>query len=263
MPRRVRIDLAYDGTAYEGWQIQPGRFTVQGVLEEALTRLHGGVRVKVRGAGRTDSGVHARAQVADAEVDDRFPDGELHGALLSILPGDIRAARVVSTGAAFHAQHDARGKTYVYFVDRSRSGSPFLARYAHQEPRALDEAAIDDALARLPGTRDWSGFAGAACVVADRVRALTEARRCAVRPGLDAFVFSADGFLTHMVRNLVGTVLDVGRGRFTPARVDEVIVSKDRGVAGATAPARGLWLWHVDYGGAGDADAHNPVPPLW
>jgi tRNA pseudouridine38-40 synthase len=101
-------------------------------------------------------------------------------------------------------------------MDRSRGGSPFLARYAHHEPRTLDDAAMDDALARLPGARDWSGFAGAACVVADRVRTLTEARRFAVRARSRGVRFSADGFLTHMVRNLVGTVLDAGRGRFAP-----------------------------------------------
>lgn len=247
MPRRVRIDLAYDGTAYEGWQIQPRGSTVQGVLEAALTRLHGGARVGVRGAGRTDAGVHARGQVADARVGDRLSDRSLRRALRAMLPRDIRVLGVRTVADSFHARHDAVAKTYAYYVDRSAAGDPFLARYVLHEPATLDLDAIDRALAWLPGRRDWSGFAGSACAVRDRVRTLTVARRESVRRDLDAFVFCADGFLNHMVRNLVGTLLAVGRGRFEPERLAEIVASGDRARAGPTAPAHGLVLERVDY----------------
>ncbi|HZN54680.1 MAG TPA: tRNA pseudouridine(38-40) synthase TruA [Candidatus Polarisedimenticolaceae bacterium] len=258
MERRVRIDLAYDGTAYAGWQVQPGLATVQGTLEGALGRLHGGAAVRARGAGRTDAGVHARGQAADAAVAVRADDAALLAALSGLLPDAIRPRRVLTVDPGFHARRRARAKTYRYLVDTSPHGDPWLARFALASPGAMDEGAVDEALAKLPGRRDWSGFTGAACEVTDRVRTMTEARRVVTRPGLVAFVFSADGFLTHMVRNLVGTLLDIGRGRFAPDLVDEVLASGDRTRAGATAPAKGLALLRVAYDDADGGDSGDP-----
>jgi tRNA pseudouridine38-40 synthase len=166
---------------------------------------------------------------------------------------------VLTVAPAFHAQHDARSKTYRYLVDTSAQGDPWRWRYALAFPFALDEAAVDAALSLLPGTRDWSGFTGAACTVGDRVRTVSEARRIALRPRLVAFVFTADGFLTHMVRNLVGTMLAVGRGAIEPERVAEVLATGDRRRAGPTVPANGLCLERVVYdessgGASGDAE---------
>jgi len=260
MDRRVRIDLAYDGTAYAGWQFQPDSKTVQGVLEEALSRLQAGRAVRVRGAGRTDSGAHARGQVADVLVATRFDDAGLIRALSRMLPGDVRPRRVLTVAPAFHAQHDARSKTYRYLVDTQPYGDPWRRRYALFFPFPFDDEAVDAALSLLPGTRDWSGFAGAACTVEDRVRTISEARRLILRPGLSAFVFTADGFLTHMVRNLVGTLLAVGRNTMGPERVTEILASGDRRRAGPTVPAHGLSLERVVYdaswgGASGDAEA--------
>lgn len=260
MERRVRIDLAYDGTAYAGWQVQPGLRTVQGVVEDALSRVNGGRPSRICGAGRTDSGAHARGQVADALVATRYDDGGLLQALAHMLPEDVRPRRVLTVAPSFHAQHEAKSKTYRYLIDTSATGDPWRRRYALAVPRPLDEAAIDAALALVPGTRDWSGFAGSACRVEDRVRTITEARRIALRPELQAFVFTADGFLTHMVRNLVGTVLEIGRRSMDPERIEEVLGTRDRRRAGPTAPARGLCLMRVVYdaasgGASGDAAA--------
>jgi tRNA pseudouridine38-40 synthase len=260
MERRVRIDLAYDGTAYTGWQLQPGSKTVQGVVEEALCRLHAGRAVRIRGAGRTDSGAHARGQVADGLVATRLDDHGLIRALSHMLPADIRPRRVLTVAPTFHSQHDAKSKTYRYLVDTSTHGDPWLRRYALPFPFRLNQEAVDAALALLPGTRDWSGFAGAACTVTDRVRTVSEARRIALRPGLVAFVITSDGFLTHMVRNLVGTLLAVGRGTIGPGRITEVLASGDRRRAGPTAPANGLCLERVVYdpssgGASGDDEA--------
>ncbi len=249
MERRVRIDLAYDGTAYAGWQLQPGQPTIQGAVEQALSRIHAGRPVRVRGAGRTDAGVHARAQVADAVVLDRFDDALLLSALSGMLPGDIRPIGVVSVPDRFHAQHHAKEKAYRYLIDTSRHGDPFLARFAIRWPRSMDLAAIDAALALLPGRRDWSGFTGAACAMPDRVRTMTSTRRVAMDGERTALVFTADGFLTHMVRILVGTILDIGDGRFGPDRVREILETGDRARAGATAPAKGLCLDGIRYDG--------------
>jgi len=248
VPRRIRLDLAYDGTGYAGWQVQPGRPTIQGSLEEALARLQGGAAVRVRGAGRTDAGVHARGQVADAQVALAIEDAGITHALRAILPAAIRVLTVRTVDDGFHARHDAIAKTYAYYVDRSAAGDPFLARFSLHERRRLDLDALDEALALLPGRRDWSGFASSPCVVADRVRTMSAARRVSIRPTLDALAFTADGFLTHMVRNLVGSLLEIGVGRAAPPRILEVLASGDRRLAGATAPAHGLTLERVDYG---------------
>jgi len=251
-PRRFRIDLAYDGTDFSGWQVQPRGRTVQGVLERTLTRLQGGRPVSVRGAGRTDAGAHARQQVADARLSISLDEAELGRALRSMLPEDLRPLRVRVVEDSFHSRRDARAKTYRYRLDRSSAGDPFLARYALRHAGDLDLEAMREALGRLPGRRDWSGFAASACVVRDRVRELSEAGYEESGDGEGWFSFTGDGFLTHMVRNLVGTLLEVGRGRFEPARVERILAEGDRSLAGPTAAARGLVLWRVVY--PGDAD---------
>jgi tRNA pseudouridine38-40 synthase len=248
--RRLRLLLAYDGTEFAGWQVQPGQRTVQGVLESALSRLNGDRPVAVRGAGRTDAGVHALGQVADCGYAGDLDDRAVLHALSRMLPDDLRALAVGTAAPGFHARHHALSKVYVYRVDRSAHGDPFLRRYVAWRPGELDREALERALTRLPGQRDWSGFTAAACPVEDRVRTLTVARY-EEADDLGRFTFAADGFLTHMVRNLVGTLLEIGRGRFAPEHVERVLGSGDRSLAGPTAPAAGLFLERVVYDNAG------------
>ena len=244
--RRVRFDLAYDGTDFAGWQLQPNRRTVQGILEQVLTRIQGEGQVRVRGAGRTDAGVHARAQVADCELATRLDDGALIHALRGMLPQDLRPVRLVSVSPQFDSRRDARSKTYRYRLDLSAHASPFLARFALHHPDPIDIGAVETALASLPGERDWSAFTASSCRIENRVRRLTEATYEA--SGQEGwFCFSGNGFLTHMARNLVGTLLEVAGGRIPPSRLAAILESGDRRLAGQTAPARGLILWEVRY----------------
>jgi len=244
--RRLRLLLAYDGTDFAGWQIQPELRTVQGVLAAALTRLNGDRPVSVRGAGRTDAGVHALGQVADCGFAGELPDAGVAHALSRMLPDDLRVLAVATVADGFHAGRHAQAKVYVYRVDRSPHGDPFLRRFAARHPGPLDQEAMERALACIPGRRDWSGFTAASCTVEDKVRTVFTARY-AEEEALGRFTFVGEGFLTHMVRNLVGTLLDVGRGRFTPERITEVLESGDRSLAGPTAPAAGLFLERVVY----------------
>lgn len=245
--RRIRFDLAYDGTDFHGWQMQARERTVQGVLTEALERIQGEGGLSIRGASRTDAGVHARAQVADTLIATRLADEDLMRSLVCLLPPDLRPVGVRTVSERFHSRHQARSKTYRYTLDRSEAADPFLARYALHHPHPIDRAALADALARLPGRRDWTGFAASKCEKEDRVRDLTAAWVEETDAATMAFGFSADGFLTHMVRNLVGTLLEVARGRVPPDRIDRILEAGDRSLAGATAPAHGLCLASVTY----------------
>jgi tRNA pseudouridine38-40 synthase len=258
--RKVRLELAYDGTDYHGWQLQPRDRTIQGTLEAAIARMTAGRRVPVRGAGRTDAGVHARGQVAEAWVPASLSDEAIRRGLASILPDAIVVREVRTTDPAFHAWRDAVSKTYVYRLDRSIHGDPFRARFALHRPGAVDLAAIEDALSRLPGRRDWSGFADSRCEKEDRVRTLLEARYDE-RDGSGRFLFRADGFLTRMARNLVGTLLEIGRGRMAPERIDAILATGERTLAGPTAPAKGLCLERVDYARDGRDDDAARVRP--
>jgi tRNA pseudouridine38-40 synthase len=244
--RRVRIDLAYDGTDYCGWQVQRNQRTVQGVLERALTELHGGTPVGVRGAGRTDSGVHAHGQVADCEVSVRLDDADLAYALRRLLPPDIRPIRLRTVPPGFHSRKDARSKLYRYRIDRTPHGDPFATRFALHHPTALDEALIREGLRLLPGRRDWSGFTTPRSDKEDPVREMTSAT---LEHGGDEIVlaFEASGFLRYMVRNLVGTLVEVGKGRMPVERIPEILESGDQDLAGPTAHPKGLHLIRVDY----------------
>ena len=246
MSRRIRLDLAYDGTDYAGWQVQHGQITIQSLLESTLTRLNGRQAVLIRAAGRTDAGVHARHQVCDFLFDGAASDDELAHALRRMLPPAIRPLAVRGVVAGFHARKSARAKHYRYRLDRSRYGNPVHARYALHQPQAMDLDAMRDALGRLPGRRDWSGFTAAACDIDDRVRDLTVAEY-REKGGSARFDFEGDGFLTHMVRNLVGTLLQIAEGKREPSEIDEILSSGDRRLAGPTAPPHGLHLWNVIY----------------
>ncbi|NIM01088.1 MAG: tRNA pseudouridine(38-40) synthase TruA [Acidobacteria bacterium] len=255
MSRRIRFDLAYDGTDFAGWQVQRGKTTIQSVLEEALARLNGNRRVSVRAAGRTDSGVHARLQVCDFLFDGAASDDELAHALGGMLPPAIRPLALRTVSAEFHARKAARIKHYRYRLDRSRYGNPIHARYALHMPRELDLPALEDALSRIPGRRDWSGFTSSRCDIDDRVREVTVAEYHE-RGGNGRFEFQGNGFLTHMVRNLVGTLLHIGEGKLRPVVIDRILSAGDRRLAGPTAPAHGLHLWNVIY----DDDEAASVP---
>jgi len=256
--RRLRIDVSYDGSRFHGWQVQPGKRTVQGELEDVFRRLAGGRAVGVQGAGRTDAGVHALAQVADCWLESRLGDEGLLRALSGMLPRDLRPRAVATVPGSFNARRDAVRKTYRYRLDRSSLGDPLLSSYALHHPYSMHRGAIEAALARLPGTRDWSGFAGSACDVEDRVRTMT---RASFDEQADEawFGFTASGFLNHMVRNLVGTLLEVGRGSYTADRIDRILDSGDRRLAGPTAAARGLILWEVGYPSAERGPANGSV----
>ena len=239
------MTLAYDGTAYRGFQLQPDSDTIQGRLEEALSRMAGSP-VRVFAAGRTDSGVHASGQVAHFRLPRAIPcQGILRG-LNAMLPQDIRVRQVEEAPDEFHARYDATSKTYRYHLDRAPVPSPLRCRFALHYPYPLDREALDAGAASLLGKHDFASFRAASC------RAKTTLRRCTgsrwLREGEElVYEITANGFLHHMVRNIVGTLLEVGRGKRPPSSIERLFASGDRSEAGPTAEAKGLHLIRVEY----------------
>ena len=251
--RRIRIDLAYDGTDFAGWQWQARGRTVQATVEAVLTRLAGDRPVRLRAASRTDSGVHARQQVTDGWIDTRLDDRGLMRALVALLPRDVRPTRVETVPHEFHSMRDALRKTYRFRVDLSPHGDPLIARYAVHHPHRFDRERVAGALELLVGRRDWSGFVDSRCRVSQRVRDLSQAAWLAERDDRGCFVFTADGFLTYMVRNIIGTLLEIASARMPLGVIPRILETRDRRLAAATAPARGLCLWEIVYPAAGPA----------
>jgi len=243
--RRLKLILEYDGAAYHGWQVQPGLDTVQGRLEAALTRL-AGTAVSVMGAGRTDAGVHALGQVASCSASIRLDDLALRRALNALLPRDVVVSRVETVDGGFDARRSARSKTYCYTVLRREYPSARHARYSLWIPFALDAPAMAAAARHVVGTHDFSAFRAGTCAAATPVRTVTRAA-WAADGDLWRFEIVGNGFLQHMVRIVVGTLLDVGRGRRLPSDVPDILASLDRRRAGKTAPPHGLCLVAVDY----------------
>lgn len=243
--RTLKLVVAYDGTAYQGWQRQATGPTIQAALEDAFVPLLGQAP-SVTGAGRTDAGVHALAQVASVRVDSAHPPDAIRRALNARLPPDIRVRSVEDMPAAFHARFDATGKTYRYRIVTADVVSPFERWFVWHVPGRLDVDAMRDAARVLPGQRDWSSFQAAGTEVEDAVRTVRQVDVRATEDGLTVEV-RGDGFLRHMVRILVGTLVDVGAGRRSPASIPVLVDAKDRRLAGDTAPPQGLTLVAVDY----------------
>lgn len=247
-PRTLKLTVAYDGTRLVGWQRQAEGDSVQGLLEDALARFEGG-KVTVHGAGRTDAGVHALGQVASATVVNTLDERTLARALNAVLPIDVRVVTIEEVEPAFHARFRARAKTYEYRIVNAPIASPFLRRYVWHVPQPLDFEAMKTAAGPLVGTHDFAGFQGTGTFQASTVRTI-HALDLEDGGGFDLpFVIrvTGDGFLRHMVRNIVGTLVEVGADRWDPWHLLTVLESLDRTRAGRTAPAQGLFLTNVLY----------------
>jgi tRNA pseudouridine38-40 synthase len=242
-----KLTLEYDGAGFAGWQRQPaGQRTVQRVLEDALARL-AGAPVRATGAGRTDAGVHAEGQVASAVLDTRLAPDALARALNGCLPSDVAVLRAEAAAEGFHARRDARGKVYRYAVWNAPARSPLRAARSLHHPRPLDLGAVRDATADLVGTHDFTSFRAAGSAVRTSVRTLHRLDLRGEPGGLLELEIQASGFLRHMARNLVGTLLEVGRGERPADGMAALLARRDRTAAGPTAPGHGLTLVRVIY----------------
>ena len=246
-----KLLLQYDGTDFHGWQVQENDRTIQGELERIIGTLEGR-HVGVNGSGRTDAGVHAEGQVANVHIEKSFTPDKLRAAINGNLWRDIRVMNVEQVSDDFHARFSAKGKTYVYRIVNAPVMSPFLRRFAHFESKPLNLTAMIEASRYFLGKHDWTAFSSAQGDSEDKVRNITELN---IQSTWDArasaniieFRVSANGFLRYMVRSLVGTLIEVGRGLKDSDTIQTAIITGDRNLAGTTAPAQGLTLVKVDY----------------
>lgn len=243
--RTLKCVIAYDGTAYRGWQRQANGPTIQAAIEDAFVPLLGEAPT-VTGAGRTDTGVHALGQVASVRVTCAHDAGAIRRALNVRLPQDIRILSVDDVGAEFHARFAAVGKTYRYRIVTAEVVSPFDRWFVWHSPQRLNLDAMREAAAHMCGRHDFASLQAAHSTVAGTVRTVTRVMLHPTGDGLQIEVHG-DGFLRHMVRNMVGTLVDVGAGRRDPASIPALLKARDRSAAGDTAPASGLTLVSVDY----------------
>jgi tRNA pseudouridine38-40 synthase len=249
--RMLKLTVAYDGAGYVGWQRQAEGTSIQGVLEEAIARVEGH-EVTVTGAGRTDAGVHAIGQVASVRVTSTIACDNYVRALNVSLPPDIRVRRVEDAPESFHARFDARHKTYRYRILNAAIASPFEARYAWHVTFPLDIEAMRAALNFCVGEHDFATFQGTGSTVRDTIRTIeraeiAQATTTETGDPLLLVTVTGNGFLRHMVRNIVGTLVEVGRGRWPADEIPRLMAAKDRAEAGRTAPPQGLFLVDVAY----------------
>ena len=252
-PRNLLLRLAYDGTDFSGWQIQPDRPTIQGILTQAFAKITSET-VHMHGAGRTDAGVHACAQAANVALHSPIPCSNLAQALNHHLPKSVRVLSVQEVPPEFHARRNARSKIYRYRIYREKLCPPWLARYVYLFPYPLDEVAMSRAARDFEGIKDFRSFASkdAASCSAD-----AEEGKSAVRTIFSSvlerdrhelvYTVEGSGFLNHMVRNMVGTLIEVGRGNIAAESIPAILAACDRTAAGPTAPARGLHLVRILY----------------
>lgn len=249
--RNIRLIIAYDGTDFHGWQRQPGESTLQGCLEGAIHKLTG-APTSVCGSGRTDAGVHASQQVANFHTESTIPCANLVKALNDLLPHTVRIKQADEVPADFHARYHVLRKTYRYRIVTSSFCSPLLSRYVCHHPYYLDRATMSEAARYLEGEHDFASFAAAGEDEGDDrkscVRQIFRSRiQWRPRSSMLVYEVTGNGFLRCMVRNIVGTLLEVGAGRRAPEDIPEILAACDRTQAGPTAPAHGLCLVDVEY----------------
>ena len=245
--RKIKLTIEYEGTAYQGWQLQASGPTIQGRLQETLTRITGETMAVV-GSGRTDSGVHAEAQVAHFRTASRMTPRQFLMAFNSVLPRDIVITRVEEPGMDFHAQMSAVGKVYRYTLLNRRYPSALHYRRCTFLQTPLDEKAMERAAAMLVGEHDFSAFRAGNCQAKSPIRKIHHIEMFRVGDIVEMF-FEGNGFLKHMIRNIVGTLILVGRGKIPVSDMARILASRDRGQAGPTAPPHGLTLVRVYYPG--------------
>src|ERR1700686_348980 len=249
--RNLKMIVSYDGAEFSGWQVQPDAATVQGTVASAIGRITG-EKVLPQGSGRTDAGVHALAQVMTFVTQSSVPTGNFLKAMNDILPTSVRVLEVTEAPPDFHARHSARAKTYRYRIYREAICPPFLARYVWHYPYPLCEEAMARGAGLVMGEHDFTSFAavdperGREDAVASNVRNIFSSSW--ERLGEEfVYIVRGSGFLHHMVRNLVGTFILVGKGTLQVEDVSRILGARNRSAAGATAPANGLYLVGVEY----------------
>jgi tRNA pseudouridine38-40 synthase len=250
--RNIKLLLAFDGTGYAGWQKQKSEETIQGVIEDRLQVMTGEYSC-LHGSGRTDAGVHALGMVANFETGAEIPCMGFIKGLNSLLPGEIRVLHAAEVDAGFHARRSAKAKTYWYNLTYGPVQLPTQRLYCAHVFAELDFEAMQAGLEYLTGTHDFSSFEGSGSRDPEltgrgAVRTIIDADLMSVSDGnYSRFIITGDGFLRHMVRNIVGTILEVGQGKLAPSEIASILAANDRSAAGPTAPARGLFLKEVLY----------------
>jgi len=256
--RRLRFRVAYDGTDFHGWQQQPGLDTIQGAIEEIISLIEG-KPVHVAGSGRTDAGVHAEGQVAAVTLANPIPPVNFRKAVNRLLPMTIRIRDVEEAPLDFHPQFDARRKTYQYRMFRGEVCSPFVRRFVHHHPYPLNEAAMLEAARLFEGRHDFTAFAASDERDQEKLSKVRTIYSSVLERGADTLVYTiiGSGFLKHMVRNMVGTLIEAGRGNLSLADVRRRLEPGCGIRPGPTAPASGLVLISVEY----DSPEPNPRDP--
>lgn len=244
--KRMKCIISYDGTNFSGYQIQPGKRTVQQEIEAVLKRMHKGEEVRIYASGRTDAGVHAQGQVIHFDTPLEIAQERWIAALNTQLPEDIAVHHAEAVSPEFHARYDVVSKEYRYRVMLGRGKHVFLRHYAYLYPYSLNIGAIEAAVQHLKGTHDFTSFCSAKTEIEDKVRTIYEIDVQQQDEEM-IFRFVGNGFLYNMVRIMVGTLLDVGQGKLHGDEIPSILKKMDRRLAGKTAPGHGLYLWQVNY----------------
>ncbi len=244
--RNIKLLIEYEGTNYHGWQVQPNGLTIQEVIEEKIGVLTG-QRGRLIASGRTDAGVHALGQVANFQTSSRIPTEAFWRGLNSLLPRDIIIKSAVEADPDFHAQFGVKRKTYCYWILNREPPSAIYRNYSWHVSPPLDHRAMQEASGNLLGKRDFSSFQAAHPDTIDPMREVFKAEWSLRRENFLCFTVEADGFLKHMVRNLVGTLVEVGKRKISGEEFKQIIKARDRSKAGVTAPPQGLFLVGVEY----------------
>jgi tRNA pseudouridine38-40 synthase len=245
MSRKIKLLIEYDGTVYGGWQVQPNAVTIQEKIEEAIFKVTGEI-IRIYAAGRTDAGVHALGQVAHFETESDIPANQIRLAINSNLKDDIRIRKSEEASSSFHARYGAKGKVYRYSIYNDYVASAVLRNTTYNVKEKLDITKLKAGAKYFIGEHDFSTYCSSGSDVIDKVRTIFDIRIKESLPLIE-IDFEGSGFLYNMVRNMVGTLINVGKGKISPDDILDIIESKDRARAAFTAPAKGLCLLNVAY----------------